>query len=80
MVASRVLGNAKCCRRFEATRVAFEQRGEHFAVTWPELVHCFRPPFGHKSGRSAARAGQTAIGFDCPFIEMARRVKLLIEV
>lgn len=80
MIASCVLSNAKCGRRFETTGVAFEQRRKYFAIIWPELVHRFRSPLRHNKGRSAARAGQTAIGFDCPFIEMERRVKLLIEV
>jgi len=80
MIASRVLGNAKCRRRLEATGVAFEKRSKHFAIIWLELIHRFRSPLRHNSGRSAARAGQTAIGFDCPFMEMERRVKLLIEV
>ena len=80
MIASCVLGNAKRRRRFEATGVALEQRSKHFAIIWPKLVHCFRSPLRHNKGRSAARAGQTAIGFDCPFIDMERRVKLLIEV
>lgn len=80
MIVGCVLSNAKCRRRFETTGVAFEQCGKYFVITWADLIHRLRSPLRHNSGRSAARAGQTAIGFDCPFIEIERRVKLLIEV